>query len=80
MCGISAGIGTRTKNWNYRDWERDQKLKLAGSRPGPNQNPKLYEIVNSVIFGRHLIQIFKKIFQKTVDSPPIFGTFGVFGR
>ncbi len=43
------------------------KLKLLG--PGTNRNPKLYEIVNFVIFGQYLTQILKKSSKKPSTRP-----------
>jgi hypothetical protein len=54
---------------------RDQNSIFTGPGlgPGPNRNPKLYEIVNFVIFGRYLIQIFKKSSKKS-STVRIFST------
>jgi hypothetical protein len=56
------------------------KLKLLGPGPRPNRNPKLYEIVDSVIFGQYLTQIFKKSSKKPSTRPPIFENFDFFCR
>ncbi len=53
--------------------------RCAGPGPGQNRNPKLYEIVNSVIFGRYLTQILKKSLKNRLP-PPNFRKFGLFGR
>jgi hypothetical protein len=65
MCGTGTKIQfLRDRDWD-RDWDRDRdrdQIKITGT--GSNRNPKLYEIVNFVIFGRYLTQIFKKSSKK----------------
>jgi hypothetical protein len=66
QCFIQQGEG-----YGSRD-VRDQNSIFTGLGPGPNRDPKLYEIVNSVIFGQYLTQIFKKSSKKPSTRPPIF--------
>jgi hypothetical protein len=86
MCGTSPGPGPGPArpgpkfNFYGTGTETGTKLKLPGPGSGPNRNPKLYEIVNFVIFGRYLTQIFKKSSKKPSTCPPIFENFGFFCR